>query len=274
MATDRGEGTVTCTGCTLSTEGAGSPLIYSTGDITVSKTTGTATGAQAVVIEGKNTATVKESSNLKCNGNPNRKDVDKCGVMLYQSMSGDAASGTSTFNCDKSTIEIQSSSSVYSSAPMFFITNTQAKINLEECTFKYGSGVFLKAAGTSEWGSSGSNGGVVTLTLTNQDIEGDIVVDAYSSLTLNLIGSTITGKINEANTAAKIAITLDEDSGIILTGNSYYTSLANEKKDGSNLVNGTYKWTSSMEKQISTSPNQGNGNNNNNQTPGGESRNS
>ena len=265
LATDRGEGSVTCTECTLSTAGAGSPLIYSTGDITVSKTTGTATGAQAVVIEGKNTATIKESSNLKCNGNPNRKDVDKCGIMLYQSMSGDAASGTSTFNCDKSTIEIQSSSSVYSSAPMFFITNTQAKINLEECTFKYGSGVFLNAAGTSEWGNPGSNGGVVTLTLTNQDIEGDIVVDAYSGLTINLIGSTITGKINAANTAAKIAISLDQDSSIILTGNSYYTSLVNEKTDGSNLINGTYKWTASTEKEIKTTT----GNNNNNQGPGG-----
>jgi len=204
---------------------------------------------------------------LKCNGNPNRKDVDKCGVMLYQSMSGDAASGTSTFNCDKSTIEIQSSSSVYSSAPMFFITNTQAKINLEECTFKYGSGVFLNAAGTSEWGNSGSNGGVVTLTLTNQDIEGDIVVDAYSGLTINLIGSTITGKINAANTAAKIAISMDEDSSIILTGNSYYTSLVNEKTDGSNLVNGTYKWTASTEKEIKTSSG------NNNQGPGGQAPN-
>ena len=261
LATDRGEGSVTCTECTLSTAGAGSPLIYSTGDITVSKTTGTATGAQAVVIEGKNTATIKDSSNLKCNGNPNRKDVDKCGVMLYQSMSGDAASGTATFNCDQSTIEIQSSSSVYSSAPMFFITNTQAKINLEECTFKYGSGIFLNAAGTSEWGTSGSNGGIVTLTLTNQDIVGDIVVDGYSSLTLSLVDSTITGKINTANTAAKLAITLDEDSSIVLTGNSYYTSLVNEKTDGSNLVNGTYKWTLSEEKQISTTPNSGNGQN-------------
>ena len=261
LATDIGEGSVTCTECTLSTAGAGSPLIYSTGDITVSKTTGTATGAQAVVIEGKNTATIKESSNLKCNGNPNRKDVDKCGIMLYQSMSGDAASGTSTFNCDSSTIEIQSSSSVYSSAPMFFITNTQAKINLDECTFKFGSGIFLNAAGTSEWGTSGSNGGIVTLTLTNQDIVGDIVVDGYSSLTLSLVDSTITGKINTANTAAKLAITLDEDSSIVLTGNSYYTSLVNEKTDGSNLVNGTYKWTLSEEKQISTTPNSGNGQN-------------
>ena len=269
LATDRGEGTVSCTDCTLSTAGAGSPLIYSTGDITVSKTTGTATGAQAVVIEGKNTATIKESSNLKCNAMPNRKTVDQCGIMLYQSMSGDAASGTSTFNCDKSTIEIQSSSSVYSSAPMFFITNTQSKINLEECTFKYGSGVFLKAEGTSEWGNSGSNGGIVTLTLTNQDIEGDIVVDSISSLTINLIASNIKGKINEANTAAKIAINMDADSSITLTGNSYYSSIVNEKTDGSNLINGTYKWTYTAEKEISSSSSNGNGQNNN-QMPNGQ----
>ena len=269
LATDRGEGTVSCTECTLSTAGAGSPLIYSTGDITVSKTTGTATGAQAVVIEGKNTATIKEASNLKCNGLPNRKTVDQCGIMLYQSMSGDAASGTSVFNCDKSTIEIQSSSSVYSTAPMFFVTNTQSKINLEECTFKYGSNIFLKAEGTSEWGNSGSNGGVVTLTLTDQDIEGDFIVDGYSGLTLNLISSTIKGKINTANTAAKIAITLDSDSKITLTGNSYYTSLVNEKTDGSNLINGTYKWTVSEEKQIQSSSN----NNNQGGSPNGQSPN-
>ena len=271
LATDRGEGTVSCTECTLSTAGAGSPLIYSTGDITVSKTTGTATGAQAVVIEGKNTATVKEASNLKCNGLPNRKTVDQCGIMLYQSMSGDAASGTSVFNCDKSTIEIQSSSSVYSTAPMFFVTNTQSKINLEECTFKYGSNIFLKAEGTSEWGNSGSNGGVVTLTLTDQDIEGDFIVDGYSGLTLNLISSTIKGKINTANTAAKIAITLDSDSKITLTGNSYYTSLVNEKTDGSNLINGTYKWTVSEEKQIQSSSNNNNqGGSPNSQPPNGQ----
>ena len=32
---------------------------------------------------------------------PNRKIDAQCGVMLYKSMSGDAAYGTSTFNYDK-----------------------------------------------------------------------------------------------------------------------------------------------------------------------------
>ena len=78
LATDRGEGTVKCTGCTLSPAGAGSPLIYSTGTITVSKTTGTANGAKMEVVEGKNTAIVQESSSLKCSGVENRNNVDDC----------------------------------------------------------------------------------------------------------------------------------------------------------------------------------------------------
>ena len=192
-ATDRGEGTVTCSGCTLSTAGAGSPLIYSTGTITAKGCTGTASGAQMVVVEGKNTAIVQDKSSLKCSGVGNRNNVDNCGIFLYQSMSGDADVGTSTFTCKDSTLEIDSSSSVYSSAPMFFITNTASVINLEGCTFNYGSGTFLNAGATSEWGTSGSNGGTVTLTLTNQDIEGDFIVDSYSSLTINMVNSSIKG---------------------------------------------------------------------------------
>ena len=253
LATDRGEGTVSCIGCTLSTEGAGSPLIYSTGQITVSSTSGTSNGAQAVVVEGKNTATVKDNSELKCKGIGNRNggDVDKCGVMLYQSMSGDADSGTSTFNCQNSKIEILSESSVYSSAPMFFVTNTDAIINLDRCDLIYGSNKFLSAAGTSEWGSSGSNGGVVTLNLKNQNIVGNFVVDGNSGLTINLESSTITGIINGEKTAAKIEIILDSSSSIELTGNSYYTSLTNRKEGGGNINIGSYEWEQVEEKEIS-----------------------
>ena len=240
MATDRGEGTISCTGCTLNTAGAGSPLIYSTGSITVSKTTGTATGAQMVVVEGKNTAIVQESSSLKCTGVGNRNNVDDCGIFLYQSMSGDADTGTSTFTCTSSNFEIDSSSSVYSTAPMFFITNTDSAINLNSCTFTYGSGTFLSATGTSEWGKSGSNGGSVTLTLNNQDIEGDFIVDKISSLTITMVNSSIKGKINTDNASTNVKVTLDADSTITLTGNSYISSLTNAVSDGSNIIKGSY----------------------------------
>ena len=252
LATDRGEGEVKCTKCNLSTAGAGSPLIYSTGDIIVSETTGTSSGAQMVVVEGKNTATVKDSSTLYCTGVGNRNNVDKCGIMLYQSMSGDADSGTSTFNCESSNMEILSTSSVYSSAPMFFITNTDASINLNGCRFNYGSGIFLSAGGTSEWGTSGTNGGVVTLTLNNQEIVGNFVVDENSGLTIVMKGkSSIKGTINADQKAAKLSITLESSSTIELTGNSYYTSIINEDEKGSNLINTTFAWSKTEEKTIS-----------------------
>ena len=90
-------------------------------------------------------------------------------------------------------------------------------------------------------------------TLTNQDIEGDIIINSISSLTINLVGSSIKEKINEVNTAVKFAINLDSDSKIIFTVNSYYTSIVNEKTDGTNLINGTYKWTYTEGKDVKSS---------------------
>ena len=250
LATDRGEGTVSCTNCKLSTAGAGSPLIYSTGNIIITNTTGTASAAQAVVVEGKNSATLK-SSELKCSASPNNKN-DECGVLIYQSQSGDAESGTSSFTGEESTLEILESSSYYSSAPMFYITNTAANIALTNCKLNYGSNKFL-VADEGSWGSSGSNGGTVTLTLTNQNIEGNINVGNSSSLTISLVNSTIKGIINGNQTAAKLAITLDSESTITLTGNSYYTSLTNAASDSSNIVTGSYTWGSYEESSTSGS---------------------
>ena len=243
LATDRGEGIVKCKECNLSTKGAGSPLIYSTGSIIVEKTQGTASGAQSVVVEGKNLAHIKDNSNLKCTAAPNRETIDQCGVMLYQSMSGDTESGTSYFTCEDSTIEILESSQYYQTAPMFFITNTQTNIQLTNCNFILGSNIFMSIKGTNAWGRSGSNGGDVTLTITNENIKGNFVIDNISTLNIKIVKSTIEGTINVDNTAKNAYITIDKESRITLTGNSYCTSLVNEISDGSNLVNGSYSWT-------------------------------
>lgn len=240
LATDRGEGVVTCTGCQLSTTGAGSPLIYSTGQITVNNTKGTATGAQTVVVEGKNTANIFDKSELYCYGTGNRNNIDNCGVMIYQSMSGDAADGTGVLNCVDSTLEILKDSEIYTTAPMFFVTNTKAVINLEDCRINYGSNIFLDIKGTTEWGNEGSNGGEVTLNLNNQEIKGDITVDGISSLSIVMKNSKITGTINTSKKAKSLSISLDSKSTITLTGNSYYTSLTNEVSSGENIVKGEY----------------------------------
>lgn len=241
LATDRGEGTVIASNSTLETNGSGSPVIYSTGNISITNTTGVANGSQMVVIEGKNSATVTDST-LTASGKGNRGDTDQAGIMIYQSMSGDAGEGTGTFTATNSSLTIQSNSDYYTTAPMFFITNTDAIINLNNCKLSYGSNILISSKGTSEWGNSGSNGGNVTLNATTQELNGNVEIDNISTLTMNLSeNSTYTGTINADNTAKEITLKLDSTSSITLTGDSYITSLEDSDTSYSNINFNGYK---------------------------------
>lgn len=234
LATDRGEGTVIAKNSTLETNGSGSPVIYSTGDIQIEDTTGTANGSQMVVVEGKNSATVTGST-LTASGEGNRGDTDQAGIMIYQSMSGDASEGTGAFTATDSSLSIQSNSDYYKTAPMFFITNTDAVINLTNTKLSFGSGVLISAKGTSEWGTASSNGGNITLNAKNQQLSGDIEVDSISTASINLESSAYEGTINGDNSAKEITLKLDKSSKIKLTGNSYVTSLDNADSTNSNI---------------------------------------
>ncbi len=164
LATDRGEGQVHVKNSDINTgvsktSGRGSPLIYSTGNITLENTKGTSYVSQIACIEGKNSI---EVANLQLTGatEGNRQDgdeyVDLGGVFIYQSMSGDADVGTSLFTAKDSTLSIAEDSSVYKEAPMFHITNTSCVVNLENTQLSFGSGVFLEASGQNQWGTEGS----------------------------------------------------------------------------------------------------------------------
>lgn len=240
LATDRGEGTVIAKNSNFETNGSGSPVIYSTGDISIENTTGTANGSQMVVIEGKNSATVTNST-LTASGKGNRGDTDQAGIMIYQSMSGDAGQGTGTFTAKNSSLSIQESSSYYKTAPMFFITNTDAVINLNNTKLSYGSNILIKSIGTSEWGKSGSNGGNVTLNAENQELTGNIEADSISTIVMNLSNSNYTGTINSENTAKSITLKLDSSSKITLTGDSYITALETSDTSYSNINFNGYK---------------------------------
>lgn len=76
--------------------------------------------------------------------------------MIYQSMSGDAGEGTGTFTATNSNLSIQANSKYYKTAPMFFITNTDAIINLKNCQLTYGSNTLISSKGTTEWGTTGT----------------------------------------------------------------------------------------------------------------------
>lgn len=192
------------------------------------------------------TVTVTNST-LTASGTGNRGETEQAGIMIYQSMSGDAGEGTGTFTATNSNLSIQANSKYYKTAPMFFITNTDAIINLKNCQLTYGSNTLISNKGTTEWGTTGTNGGNLTLNAENQTLKGNIEIDNISTLKMNLTNSQYTGTINGEQTAKQIDIKIDSNTKIKLTGNSYITSLEDEDTTYSNIdfneytlyVNGT-----------------------------------
>ena len=221
IRSDRGGGTVTVDGGYYTTSGTGSPVIYSTADITVSDATLTSTASQGVVVEGKNSVTL---NNVTLTADNNTKNSDHSSyyqaVMIYQSMSGDADEGKSSFSMNGGTLTNQN-------GDVFFVNNTSTEITLSGATIiNNGDGVFLRAAAAG-WGSDGANGGKVDLTASSQQIDGDMVVDSISALNLILSdGSTFTGAVNEDGTTGEVYVELDSSSTWTLTGDSYITSLS------------------------------------------------
>ena len=255
LATDRGEGQVHVKNSEINTgaskdSGRGSPLIYSTGNITCENTKGTSYVSQIACIEGKNSI---ELTNCDLTGyaEGNRQDgdvyVDLGGVFIYQSMSGDADVGTSTFTAKDSELKIAEDSSVYKTAPMFHITNTACVINLENTKCSFGSGTFLESSNQNQWGSEGSNGGVCELNTNNEDINGNVIVDSISSLTWNMKNTQFNGAVNSTGNTT---VNVGEGSTWTLSGDSSVSSLT----VSGNIEYGEYSLTVNGQKYDSSNP--------------------
>ena len=186
IATDRGSGRIDVTGGAIATYGTDSPGIYSTGVITVNDSLVKGIGAEAAVM-GSNSITLintsLESGRQKTGG-----------IMIYQSFSGDAENGTGTFVTNGGSISVPS-------GPVFFVTNTNAAIELKGTDVASASGMLINATATSRWGRAGSNGGRVSFTADDEDLTGDLVCDNVSSIAARLQNGTIlAGAINAADT--------------------------------------------------------------------------
>ena len=214
IATDRGGGTITATGGTVTTSGQDSPGIYSTGAISVADATISATGAEAAVIEGANSIALTNTA-------LSSSKEDKWGVMIYQSMSGDAEGTRGVFT-------MAGGSLAYTAAngPLFYVTNSTGVITLKGVNVTATSGTLVNAAGNDRWGTIGSNGGTVILTADGQTLTGNMVADSISSITAALHnGSSLTGFINSAHTAKAVNLTLDASSTWNVMADSYLTCL-------------------------------------------------
>ena len=235
IRSDRGGGTVTVNKGTYTTSGKGSPVIYSTADITVKNAKLISKASEGVVIEGKNSVTLENVELTDTNITLNGQSTTYKNIFIYQSMSGDASEGTATFSSKNSTITTNKGDTIY-------VTNTKANITLENNEFINNdkAGNFLRIQKDS-WGSSGSNGGDVNLVLKNQKAKGNIVVDSISKLSMKLTKSNYEGTINNINEANNIKLVLDKTSKIKLTGDSYITELEDEDTSYSNIDLNGYK---------------------------------
>ena len=111
---------------------------------------------------------------------------------------------------------------VCQSGAMFYCTNTASVINLTDADLTCSEDGSFLIVSAGRWGKDGQNGGNCTLNAQDQILEGTITVDAISSLTMNLTGSSFTGDIQGEGS---VNVTMDSDSAWTLTGDSTVSSL-------------------------------------------------
>ena len=225
IRTDRGGGTVIVDGGTYTTNGLGSPAVYSTADITVSNAVLTSNLSEGVCIEGLNSITLNDcdltADNTDCNGNATFHDS----IMIYQSMSGDADSGTSHFTMTGGSLTSKN-------GHVFHVTNTSAVITLEGVEIVNEDEDNILISVCDDGWSGGSN--TAKMNASAQSLSGAVLVGSNSSLALNLAnGSSFEGYVDGNITNAKgdtvstevgnVTVTLDESSTWTLTGDSYVT---------------------------------------------------
>ena len=235
IRSDRGGGTVRVTGGSYTSNGLNSPAVYSTADISVSDADLTANHSEALVIEGQNSIVLE---NCKVTGSMDETggssaDENVHGVMIYQSMSGDAQVGTSTFS-------MTGGSLVSENGDLIYVTNTHSVITLSGVALdnRDSEGALLRVVGNSAsrgWGTAGSNGAQVEFTAKNQTMAGSIVVDTISTLNLTLEeGTSFTGTVNIIDNAQggeavadNAVVTIAAGATWTLTGDCTLNSLEN-----------------------------------------------
>ena len=131
IRSDRGGGTVNVDGGTYTSNGYNSPAVYSTAAITVKNATLTANHSEALVIEGKNSIVLENCAVTGSMSDPQGASSDENvhAVMIYQSMSGDADVGTSTFS-------MTGGSLTGKNGDLFYVTNTHCVLTLSGVTLR------------------------------------------------------------------------------------------------------------------------------------------
>ena len=230
IRSDRGGGTMDVTGGSYTSNGSGSPAVYCTADISIADATLTATGSEAVCIEGLNSLTLK---NCDLTGDMPENEQNGCTwtVILYQSMSGDSEVGNSTFSMTGGSLTSQNGG-------LFYTTNTESTFYISDVTLNNSDSddFLLKCTGNSNargWGTAGANGADCKFTADTQTMEGSIIWDSISTLDVSLTndsvwtGAFVQDESNAGNGGDGYAnLSVDSSSTWLVTGDSTLSSLS------------------------------------------------
>ena len=232
IRSDRGSGTMVVNGGSYTSNGSGSPAVYVTADITISDADLTATGSEALCLEGFNSIKL-----FNCNLTGTMPDLSQNDntwtVILYQSMSGDAQIGEGTFYMEGGTLRS-------GNGGIFYTTNTDSVFTLKNVQILAAddSEYLLRCTGNNNargWGRTGSNGANCVFNAIDQALNGNVVYDSISNLTVSLTeDSVLTGAILDDESCAgeggsgRCTLMIDASSQWIVTEDSHLGVLENQ----------------------------------------------
>ena len=229
IATDRGGGTVTVHGGTITAKGSKSSVLYSTGTISVDGITGLSEKGPMATVEGANTVIIENSTM--------QSDAEARGILLHQSNSGDAEGTKPVCYITNSTL-----TTTNSSAPLAYVTNVTGTLTLTDVSLNVASNKLM----TVEYYKRGENSTGHLVLKTTKDrwaYTGDVDADDVNNLAVT-VGSNVTwnGATDADNNAKSAAVTVESGAVWNLTGNSYVSTLTNNgtiNKNGYTLTVGT-----------------------------------
>lgn len=220
----------------LLSSGEGSPAFSSEGELAALDVSASSSRSGAVSIEGKNAVRLFD---CRIASNPRRDSRDDClyNVVLYQGEEADVSTGRTTFQMTGGQLSAREGGLIY-------VTNTQASIVLESVNLSLAddSPFFLRCTGNTGsrgWGATGNNGAVCSLAAIDQTMEGNILWDSLSQVTVYLTeGSSFEGAVVKDDSAAgnpttamakgQANLIVDRRSSWVVTGDSTLSSLSCE----------------------------------------------
>lgn len=218
IATNDDSGSIDISNSMLETNAFNSPLFYVEGNINVDNTTGVSNASRMIILENNGSINLSNST-LMASGQGNLDNSDVGGIII----SGDGESSLVAVN---SSFNIHNKFLYYDIAPLFVISDTKTNIDLTNTVLSFGSSKLMVITSSE-----------VSLSLSDEDVEGKIILDDDSSLNLSLVNSKYKGNISNSG---NVSLKMDSSSSFSLTSDVYLDEFSNEDEDNSNIDSNGY----------------------------------